>query len=97
MYDVIVEESAAFEIEEIYFWYEGASVGLGDKFKEDLQSRIKILYRNPYAFSFKTSEHRAAPLKKFPYLIIYKIIEKTVIVLSVLYGGRDLENLQTEW
>lgn len=97
MYEVIIEENAAFEIEEIYYWYENKLSGLGERFKEDLDKRIEILFYHPYTFSFITSLHRRVPLKNFPYFIIYRIIQKTVIVLSVIYGGRNLEELQSEW
>ncbi|MDQ6756443.1 MAG: type II toxin-antitoxin system RelE/ParE family toxin [Bacteroidota bacterium] len=97
MYEVIIEEHAALEIEEVYFWYENKLSGLGEKFKEDLDKRIQILYNHPHTFSFITSLHRRAPLKKFPYFIIYRVIEKTVIILSVIYGGRNSEELQSEW
>ncbi|MEO6455174.1 MAG: type II toxin-antitoxin system RelE/ParE family toxin [Ginsengibacter sp.] len=97
MYEVIVEENAVFEIEEIYFWYENKLSGLGERFKEDLDKRIQILFTHPHTFSFITSDHRRFPLKNFPYFVIYKIIQNTVIILSVIYGGRNLEELQSEW
>lgn len=68
MYEVIVEENAAFEIEEIYHWYENKLPGLGERFKEDLDNRIEILYSYPGTFSLITSLHRKVQLKKFPYL-----------------------------
>ena len=97
MFEVVIEENAALEIEEVYYWYENKLTGLGERFKKDFDDRIKILYNRPQSFSFITSFYRRAPLKKFPYFIIYKIIEKSVIILSVMYVGRNLEELQSEW
>ena len=97
MFEVIIEEHAAVEIEEIYYWYENKSPGLGERFKEDFDKKIKILFTHPHTFSFITPRHRRVPLKKFPYFIIYRIIEETVIILSVVYGGRNLDELQSEW
>ena len=39
MYEVIIEEDAALEIEEIYFWYENKLSGLGERFKEDFDKK----------------------------------------------------------
>ena len=50
MYEVVIEENAALEIEEIYNWYEDKSAGLGERFKDDFDKRIKILFLNPYTF-----------------------------------------------
>lgn len=97
MYEVIIEEYAALEIEEIYNWYTNKSPGLGERFKKDLNNRIEILYKHPQSFSFITTFHRRVPLKKFPYFIICRIIEKTVVILSVIYGGRNFDELQSEW
>src|SRR3978361_1538058 len=88
MYDVIIEEQAALEIEEIYNWYENKLPGIGERFKQDLDNRINILYKHPQSFSFITSFHRRVPLQKFPYFIICRIFEKTVVILSVIYSGR---------
>lgn len=97
MYEIIIEENAAIEIEEIYFWYEEKSIGLGDRFKHDLDKRIKVLSSNPQTFSFITFSHRRAPLTSFPYLILYKILQQKVLILSVIYAGRNLEELQSNW
>ena len=97
MYEVIIEENAAQEIEEIYYWYENKLTGLGEKFKEDLGNRIEILIHKPKTFSFITKNHRRAPLKTFPYYIIYRVIQNTVLVLSIIYAGRNLNELQSEW
>jgi len=97
MYEVIIEEDAALEIEEIYFWYENKLSGLGERFKEDFDKRIDILSHKPNTFSFLIKIHRRAPLKSFPYFIIYRVIQNTVIVLSIIYAGRNLDELQSEW
>lgn len=97
MYEIIIEESAAIEIEEIYFWYEEKSIGLGNRFKNDLDKKIGNLKTNPQTFSFITASHRRAPLTSFPYLIIYKILQQKVLILSVIYAGRNLEELQLHW
>ena len=64
------------KLKRIYYWYENKLSGLGERFKEDLDKRIEILFYHPYTFSFITSLHRRVPLKNFPYFIIYRIIQK---------------------
>jgi plasmid stabilization system protein ParE len=97
MYEVIIEESAAVEIEEIYFWYEDKLPGLGERFKEDFQDIVYKLSVYPNSYSFITKLHRRATLKTFPYFIIYRVIQLTVIVFCVIYAGRNLKDLQSEW
>lgn len=97
MYEVIIEEKAAQEIEEIYYWYENKLTGLGERFKNDFDKIIHTLSTHPNTYSFITKFHRRATLKTFPYLIIYRVIKSTVIVLSVIYAGRNLNELQSEW
>ncbi len=97
MYEVIIEESAAIEIEEIYFWYEDKLPGLGERFKEDFENIIYKLSDHPNSYSFITKLHRRATLKTFPYFIIYRVTQLIVIVFSVIYAGRNLNELQSEW
>ncbi len=93
MYEVIIEESAAVEIKEIYFWYEDKLPGLGKRFKEDFEDIVYKLSVYPNSYSFITKLHRRATLKTFPYFIIYRVIQLTVIIFCVIYAGRNLNEL----
>jgi len=82
IYELIIQEEVSLEILEAYIYYENAQKGLGEKFMKQLnkyflriQSHLKHLEIKKY--------YREAFIKKFPYLIVFDIIDNKIIILSV--------------
>jgi toxin ParE1/3/4 len=70
-------------------WYEQQSDSLRDDFAakvEDVLSRISVF---PELYPALLRNVRAAKLRRFPYLIYYRVQGNYVEVLAVLHGSRD--------
>lgn len=70
-------------------WYERKSVGLGDDFAakvEELLSRIQLM---PELYAATYRNVRQAKLRRFPYVLYYRVLTDGIEVLAVLHGGRD--------
>jgi len=70
-YHLIFHPQAELEYTEAYQWYEAQKEGLGGRFEEQVESRLKQIAMNPEAYSFRGS-FREAAIKYFPYIIIYQ-------------------------
>ena len=78
------------EIDESIKFYESRSKGLGKQFLSYLKSYLKVLKTNPELFEIKKEPgYRELTLVKFPFVIIYEIIENEVIVYSVFQTSRN--------
>ena len=78
------------EIDDSIEFYESRSKGLGKQFMSYLQSYLKVLKTNPQLFEIKKEPgYRELTLVKFPFVIIYEIIENEVIVYSVFHTSRN--------
>lgn len=78
------------EIDESIEFYESRNKGLGKQFMSYLQSYLKVLKTNPQLFEIKKEPgYRELTLVKFPFVIIYEIIENEVIVYSVFHTSRN--------
>jgi hypothetical protein len=75
-YKAILSSSAQKEVKDSYNWYEQRSDGLGDRFFQYINKSIELIISNPEAFTIRKNKFRAAPVDKFPYLIIYEIRKK---------------------
>ena len=64
-------------------WYEEQQKGLGGKFIDEVEELLGYLETNPLLFPIKYKEVRQAILTRFPYVILFRIESKTVIVLAV--------------
>jgi hypothetical protein len=85
-----VEFDAEKETDEAISWYESKRVGLGNEFLEELHEYYEILKTETPSFELKRKPtFRELPLKRFPYVIIYELRDKTIFVYSVFNTNQD--------
>ncbi|HEU0125620.1 type II toxin-antitoxin system RelE/ParE family toxin [Flavobacterium sp.] len=78
------------EIDESIEFYESRSKGLGKQFLTYLRSYLKVLKTNPELYAVKKKpSYREMTLVKFPFVIIYEIIETEIIIYSVFHTSRN--------
>jgi plasmid stabilization system protein ParE len=77
---VIFSSAAEEEIQGSFDWYEHRVVGLGEQFVYSIDLTIELIVQNPEGFPIKRNPYREATLKKFPYQIIYKYLDKEQII-----------------
>lgn len=82
---------AGIEITNAYLYYESKSTGLGEKFFEDLDDCLRRLADNPEQFPRKNKTYREALLTKFPFLVIYEVIQDLVVIYSIFNTWQDPE------
>jgi plasmid stabilization system protein ParE len=91
-FNIVVSKLASLEIEESIEFYESRQKGLGKEFIAYLRGYFSILKTNPEIFQIKRKGiFREIPLKKFPFIVIYEIHNKTVIIYSVFHTSRNPE------
>lgn len=72
------------DIEQAFDWYESKQAGLGSKFFKELNSYIDALSNNPW-YAVRYDNIRCLPLKKFPYMIHFRVDEKINKFILSLY------------
>lgn len=90
-YKLIITSQAKHEIEEAYFYYETAQLGLGEIFLENLDWFFNKISNSPLEFPQKRAPYREAFIKKFPFLIIFEIGEDSIVVYSVFNTRKNPE------
>ena len=71
MKPILVRPAAAADIEETFLWYQTQRLGLGDEFREALQSSLNQIAQNPQLYPVIHRATRRALLKRFPYGVFY--------------------------
>lgn len=73
-------------------WYDEQMVGLGDDFLDELVSALQQIEDDPDRFPkleiAKSEQIRRCRLNRFPYLIIFEILEAEIVVLAVAHAKR---------
>lgn len=79
------------DLQENIYWYNQKQHGLGSRFFKAVKEQITRIKKNPYTISVRYDDIRCAKVKKFPYLVHFKIYQDLNIikVMAVLSTHRD--------
>ncbi|GJL66415.1 MAG: hypothetical protein NPIRA05_13860 [Nitrospirales bacterium] len=62
---------------------------MGHDFLLQVDAGFQLLERNPLVFAELYRGVRQHLIKRFPYKIFYTVERNTVVILAIVYGGRD--------
>lgn len=89
VYELIIRPEAEQDLAEAFAWYEDKRQGLGHDFLLQINAGFRLLERTPLVFAEQYKGIRRHLIKRFPYKAFYRVDDRRVIILAVLYGGRD--------
>lgn len=84
----IILEEANLEIGEAFLWYENTQIGLGEKFLTTLESCFNSIISNPKIYAKKFKRYRQAVVKGFPYVVVYEVEKRKIVVYAVFHTSR---------
>ena len=80
---------ALLEVETASQFYESSRPRLGSEFLDEIDATIQRIVSNPRAWQVLEGEIRRCRLRRFPYGIIYTLLEdKSVLIISVMHLHR---------
>jgi plasmid stabilization system protein ParE len=80
---------AADDVDAGYAWYEHQLTGLGDQFLEAVRETVDRVSANPQGYGIFRHDIRAAPLRRFPYVVYYRDRGTDILVVAVQHGRRS--------
>ena len=95
MSPLIVRPAAAAEIDEAYLWYEAQRTGLGEEFLAEVNGALDTIREMPELYAVVHRDTRRAMLVRFPYSLLYRLVNKQVIVVACFHGKRDPRRWQS--
>ena len=86
-YTYWLHEKIQTDLNEGFSWYEERKAGLGYEFLDAVETTISKIVSHPEAYGSKGNRnYREALIKRFPYVIVYKIYRrKKEIFISALH------------
>jgi hypothetical protein len=77
-------------------YYKNISEALGKYFLGELKIAEKAILNAPEGFQIRFFDRvRGYPLKKFPFLVLYMVVEKSVYVLAVFNTNQSPELVES--
>lgn len=92
MYTLKLLKRAENELNNSCDWYEEQKKGLARRFLKELETRFKLITKNPRLYQIQGDGNlRLAPLKKFPFVIVYWYDEalEIIFVVSIFHTSRE--------
>jgi len=84
----ILRPLAAADVEAGYRWYESQRAGLGEEFLSAVQAALQNAVSGPQSYPLVHRDKRRVLLRRFPYSLIYRLVENQVVVVACLHGSR---------
>jgi plasmid stabilization system protein ParE len=82
-------EEAEQDLLEARDWYDKKQFKFGDDFMFAVDACFASIERNPDAFIFSHGQVRRALLKKFPYVVLFRVSEEEILIVGCLHTRRD--------
>lgn len=91
---IIFRPEAEAELGEAAEWYEARGIGLGAEFLRAIDMAIASIGRNPFGYQTVFGDVRRALLRRFPYSVIYSVIDNEIVIVACIHGRRDPKRWQ---
>ena len=95
-YTIMFRSQALADYDEARLWYQNQTNDLKTRFEKAISNGLTKITFYPKAYSYRFDDVRMMPLKKFPYLICYRVddVKQIVTVIAVWHQARDREPLE---
>jgi plasmid stabilization system protein ParE len=90
-YTLIIRPEAEDDIDQAFRWYELQSIGLGTRFLGAVEEGLKQLQDHPTSYQVIHEPVRRLLLKRFPYALLYTIVEGRLIVIACFHAKQSPE------
>jgi plasmid stabilization system protein ParE len=85
----IFRPEAEAELAEAVEWYETRGKGLGAAFIRSLEAAISAIERQPFAYPVVSGSARRAPMRRFPYSVIFVASDDEILIVACFHGRRN--------
>jgi plasmid stabilization system protein ParE len=70
-------------------WYERQRQGLGDEFAQSVEELLDRIAKMPELCAVALWGVRCGKLRRFPYVVYYRVLADRIEVIAVLHGSRN--------
>lgn len=86
---ILLRPEAEQDLSDARDWYERQRVGLGGQFLLQASAALEQIADRPGMDDVVWNDLRSRRLRRFPYLVYYRVLSDGIEVVAVLHGSRD--------
>ena len=75
-------------------WYDQQRTGLGDRLVEAADELFDRIQAMPESYAVRLGQVRRGRLRRFPYLVYYRVLTDRIEVIGVLHASRNPQTWQ---
>jgi toxin ParE1/3/4 len=79
------------DVREAAGWYDRRSPGLGNAFVDVVRRSVSEIIEDPERFAMSPAGCRYIRLRRFPYVLLFDVVNNELLVLAVLHTARSME------
>jgi plasmid stabilization system protein ParE len=92
-YSLVFLKEAEYDIQDAFDWYQQKNEKLGHQFMTEVENQIGFILNYPLTSPIKHKTYRQARVaKRFPFSIIYTILNQEILIISVFHASRNPKN-----
>jgi plasmid stabilization system protein ParE len=86
---LIIRPEAENELIDAIDWYEARGPGMGAELLRCVEASFSRIVRHPESYPVIHRGTRMATVRRFPYLVLYRVRNEEIIVVAVFHAKRD--------
>lgn len=86
---MIIRPEAEADLADAQAWYEVQRKGLAAEFLLSVEEALERIGRMPSMYSAVHRDIRRVVMRRFPYVIYYRIVQGDIIIFAVLHTARN--------
>jgi plasmid stabilization system protein ParE len=87
-YSLESHPEARIDVIDAYDWYAERSQIAADAFRSELERAGEVIRRSPLMWGSYLYGTRRYLLKRFPYIIVYRVADDRIEIIAVIHGRR---------
>lgn len=76
------------DFDESFDWYAERSTQAAVQFSDAVDAALAEVVADPLRFASTDGVHRECPLKRFPFRIVYRLVDERVLVVAIAHAKR---------
>jgi plasmid stabilization system protein ParE len=76
------------DFDESFDWYAERSTQAAVRFADAVDAALVKIAANPTRFATPDGVHRECPVKKFPFRVVYRLVDNRVLVVAIAHAKR---------
>jgi toxin ParE1/3/4 len=76
------------DFDESFDWYAGRDARAAARFAQAVDHALSKIGANPTSYASRDGVHRECPLGKYPFRIVYRVVEDRILVVAIAHAKR---------